>query len=61
MPAFARKSPETDKGKKPSKPKSIKHSADKYPSLPGVEGTPTRPARFTARGTPPETDYREER
>jgi len=65
MPAFARKSPETDKKKSlrsrnPKKleeqtlPKSIKRSAAKFPSPPGVEGTPAQPARLTARGTSPE-------
>ena len=33
---------------------SINRSATKHPSLPGVEGSPDRLARFTARGIPPE-------
>jgi hypothetical protein len=54
MPASARKSPEIDKEGKafeaqPQKmeeqtlPKSINHSAAKYPSLPGVEGARLHP------------------
>ncbi len=65
MPTFARKSPESDKKVKALQaqsgkleeqtlPKSINHSAARYPSLPGVEGAPARPARLTARGTSPE-------
>ena len=33
---------------------STNRSAAKYPSLPGVEGSPDQLARFTARGIPPE-------
>ena len=55
MPAFARKSPETDKKGKALEaeiqkkleeqtlPKSINHSTTKYPSPPGVEGAPLNP------------------
>ena len=54
MPAFVRKSLETDKKEKPSKHnprkledqtlfKSINRSATKYPSPPGVEGAPGSP------------------
>jgi hypothetical protein len=32
-----------------------------YPSPPGVEGAQARPARFTARGTPPEASDEKER
>ena len=65
MPTFARKSPESDKKRKSpqstnprklqrqTRPKSIKQTTAKYPSPPGVEGAPARPARLTARGTPP--------
>ncbi|MCX6674394.1 MAG: hypothetical protein NTY37_11525 [Methanothrix sp.] len=35
-------------GTKPAR--STNCSVAKYPSLPGVEGSPDRPARFTARG-----------
>jgi hypothetical protein len=64
MPAFARKSPETNEKEtleeqtkkiEPVLPKSINLSAVKYPSPPGVEGAPARPARLTARGTSPES------
>ncbi|MCX6673313.1 MAG: hypothetical protein NTY37_06000 [Methanothrix sp.] len=34
--------------------RSINCPVAKYPSLPGVEGSPDRPARFTARGPPSE-------
>jgi hypothetical protein len=73
MLAFARKSLETDKKGKalgaqtPGKLqeqtllKYINRSATKYPSPPGVEGAPARPARLTARGTPPEASDEKER
>ena len=62
MPAFARKSPETDKKEKPSKhnprklesalPKSINRSAAKYPSQPGVEGAPGSTRAFNRARNP---------
>jgi hypothetical protein len=73
MPAFVRKSLETDKKRKALRStnprkldeqtlfKSIKRSATKYPIPPGVEGAPARPARLTARGTSPESTLLERR
>jgi hypothetical protein len=42
-------------------PKSINHSAAKYPSQPGVEGVQIHPRVTPARGTPPEEGCRKER
>jgi hypothetical protein len=66
MPAFVRKSPETDKKRKALRSanprkleeqtlfKSINRSATKYPSLPGVEGARLDPRAKPARCTSPE-------
>jgi len=71
IPTFARKPQDTDKKETPSKhnprkqepalPKSLNRFAAKYPSQPGVEGAPARPARLTARGTSPVASIRKER